>query len=639
MLANHYKRLPRFVAVRTYADCDTSFLNNGKNSDLIRWSEDGKKFIVLDEDEFAKKLIPEMFKHNNYASFVRQLNMYGFHKVVGLADNSMRASEKKNKSPSMYEHPYFRRGYDVLQWLIQKPNKNGGKRNKMKREAPEVIEPDSDEEFLDDSGGQPYAVSGAPSKAYGQSGPLAKTEMGRFREQLAEVQHQQQQVLAMIQNLRQNQQEIMQKAVKVEQMHQRHENSITAILNFLANVFRKSLEGKGGENLSEMLASILPMDGQAIPTGTVQDLGELFQQQNGARNSMSPIPQKRQHLLPGIPGQQAAATTTASATGSSSGRIGSAPPSPGPYAADTSRQAHPQSSRIEEVFDASPSDTTSPSYLRNELHSNPQETMLKLMGDTNARMTPGVDLPEVAAATSASMSNDQRQRMLHSMSRRTVSPANNLAQSAFQPPPPIPASIPPSASPVQTAPSAPQNSMSLSPLPSIPRPPPLEEVPHQKNQIEEINRRLGQVGDNIDHLAHMLAPLSPNGHIPGLDVVNNPHADGYFSGADPNFDVNQWLEPGALDGNFNFNLDDIPNNPDGASFGGIDGNDFDFSVPENPDFGGQATSAVTTTLPDGLSVPTTTAGARDTPSPAVTEEIQRPDLVQDEPSAKRRRQL
>lgn len=611
-----------------------SFLNNGKNSDLIRWSEDGKKFIVLDEDEFAKKLIPEMFKHNNYASFVRQLNMYGFHKVVGLADNSMRASEKKNKSPSMYEHPYFRRGYDVLQWLIQKPNKNGGKRNKIKKEAPEIIEPDSDDEFFEDGTGQAYAVSSAPGKAYTQSGPLAKTEVGRFREQLAEVQHQQQQVLAMIQGLRQNQQEIMQKAVKVEQMHQRHENSITAILNFLANVFRKSLEGKGGENLSEMLASILPMDGQAIPTGTVQDLGELFQQQNGARNSMSPIPQKRQHLLPGIPGQEAAA---APATGSSSGRIGSAPSSPGTYAAGTGRQGPPLSSRVEEVFDASPSDTTSPNYLRNELHSNPQETMMKIMGDTNARMTPSIDLPEVAAATSASMSNDQRQRMLHSMSRRTLSPANNVAQSAFQPPPPVPASIPPSAaSPVQTSPSAPQNSTSLSPLPSIPRPPPLEEVHHQQEQIEEINRRLGQVGDNIDHLASMLAPLSPNGHIPGLDMANNPHADGYFSGADPNFDVNQWLEPGALDGNFNFNLDDIPNNPDGPSFGGIDGNDFDFSVPENPDFGGQ--DGTPTTLPDGLPVPTTTAGTRDTPSPAVTEEIQRPDLNESEPSAKRRRQ-
>jgi heat shock transcription factor len=68
-----------------------SFLDDGKNTELIRWSDDGRSFIVVDEDEFAKTLIPELFKHNNYASFVRQLNMYGFHKKVGLSDNSMKA--------------------------------------------------------------------------------------------------------------------------------------------------------------------------------------------------------------------------------------------------------------------------------------------------------------------------------------------------------------------------------------------------------------------------------------------------------------------------------------------------------------------------------------------------------------------
>ncbi|KAF4269848.1 hypothetical protein KXW28_003969 [Aspergillus fumigatus] len=53
------------------ADLNLSFLNESKNTDLIRWSDNGNSFIVLDEDEFAKILILELFKHNNYASFVR----------------------------------------------------------------------------------------------------------------------------------------------------------------------------------------------------------------------------------------------------------------------------------------------------------------------------------------------------------------------------------------------------------------------------------------------------------------------------------------------------------------------------------------------------------------------------------------
>lgn len=61
------KQIPPFVQKLN------SFLEDGKNTDLIRWSDDGNSFIVLDEDEFAKTLIPELFKHNNYASFVRQL--------------------------------------------------------------------------------------------------------------------------------------------------------------------------------------------------------------------------------------------------------------------------------------------------------------------------------------------------------------------------------------------------------------------------------------------------------------------------------------------------------------------------------------------------------------------------------------
>lgn len=44
--------------------------------DVISWNESGTTFVVWKTAEFAKDLLPNYFKHNNFSSFVRQLNTY-----------------------------------------------------------------------------------------------------------------------------------------------------------------------------------------------------------------------------------------------------------------------------------------------------------------------------------------------------------------------------------------------------------------------------------------------------------------------------------------------------------------------------------------------------------------------------------
>ncbi|GAA5953835.1 hypothetical protein JCM21900_005487 [Sporobolomyces salmonicolor] len=58
-----------------------SMLRSPSLNHLISWTNDGKAFTVFHPTEFARSVLPQFFKHSNFASFIRQLNMYSFAKV------------------------------------------------------------------------------------------------------------------------------------------------------------------------------------------------------------------------------------------------------------------------------------------------------------------------------------------------------------------------------------------------------------------------------------------------------------------------------------------------------------------------------------------------------------------------------
>lgn len=65
---NHFWLLSRMLEDQSFAD-------------VVSWGPQGDCFVVKDMNEFTKSILPRMFKHSNFASFVRQLNKYDFHKV------------------------------------------------------------------------------------------------------------------------------------------------------------------------------------------------------------------------------------------------------------------------------------------------------------------------------------------------------------------------------------------------------------------------------------------------------------------------------------------------------------------------------------------------------------------------------
>lgn len=93
------------------------------DDDLAEWSDDGETFTVKDTGKFAKEEIPKYFEHNNFSSFSRQLNFYGFKKVP---QKPVRIDQSKSSAAYVrFHNEKFKRGRIGLLHSIQRSTKTG----------------------------------------------------------------------------------------------------------------------------------------------------------------------------------------------------------------------------------------------------------------------------------------------------------------------------------------------------------------------------------------------------------------------------------------------------------------------------------------------------------------------------------
>jgi hypothetical protein len=108
---------------KLYILCNTNDIFHKKS---ISWNPDNTSFIISNIDYFQKNILPKYFKHNNYSSFVRQLNMYNFSRKT--SDNTL------NNFKECFTNKYFTKdNQSNLHKIIRKKN------YKRKYEDDEVV--------------------------------------------------------------------------------------------------------------------------------------------------------------------------------------------------------------------------------------------------------------------------------------------------------------------------------------------------------------------------------------------------------------------------------------------------------------------------------------------------------------------
>ena len=124
--------------------------NDDDYSQYIHWSPDGSCIVISDPNGLTRNVLPKFYKHHNFSSFVRQLNLYNFKKVKNTGKGQKREKEERYKHKEFNERINQKDIKSIKKVKNDTPEKSSLKNSNIPNEDPEYVKKIEELEQLDE---------------------------------------------------------------------------------------------------------------------------------------------------------------------------------------------------------------------------------------------------------------------------------------------------------------------------------------------------------------------------------------------------------------------------------------------------------------------------------------------------------
>ncbi|KAH9460977.1 hypothetical protein Pst134EA_017285 [Puccinia striiformis f. sp. tritici] len=255
-----------------------TMVNDSSTDHLIKWNKpNGDSFFVVSSERFGRELLPKYFKHSNFGSFVRQLNMYGFHKVPHLNQGVLQGEIPETEMLE-FTNINFQRAQPDLLCLIQ-----------HKKSCPESTHPATNEQ------NEPSSTAVPPNT---NTTPPNTADLQTILMDIMSIKKHQTLISSDLKTLQSSNAHLWKEAIANRDRIKRCQDTINKILGFLAQVFAGKVSSLEDPPLGNSGQSSSNRTGVNLKRTTTDEhhIGILMREGgSSSSNSSSSIPDLDRH--------------------------------------------------------------------------------------------------------------------------------------------------------------------------------------------------------------------------------------------------------------------------------------------------------------------------------------------------------